>query len=50
MQHGSGHDPASDQQEALLLSEPGLQVTTARLVDRHQTYPIAVITNAKPSP
>ncbi len=31
-----------------MLSEPGLQVTTARLVVGYQTYPIAAFTNVTP--
>ncbi|CAN5901411.1 hypothetical protein BH11MYX4_BH11MYX4_01960 [soil metagenome] len=48
MQYASGHDPPSGQQETVLLSEPGLQVTTARLVVGYLTYPIASITSVTP--
>ena len=48
MQCGSGHNPPSGQQETVLLSEPGLQVTTARLVVGDLTYPIATITSVAP--
>ena len=48
MLYGSGHDPPSAQRETLLLSEPGLLVTTARLVVGSLTYPIATITSVAP--
>jgi hypothetical protein len=48
MQYASGHDPPSGHLETLLLSEPGLQVTTARLVVGYRTYPIAAIASVAP--
>jgi Family of unknown function (DUF6232) len=48
MQYGSGQEPPSAQPETLLLDEPGVRVTTARLVVGSLTYPIATITSVVP--